>query len=450
MPTQAPTQPTTAAPTTTQPTKFPTTKSPTFPGQTSKHTNTVSSTTDTTPSNVSATSKAPTTMHPTTSAPSRVSESTNLPLDESPNTSLTAVTDDIKSDSDSMRSDPVNLSNFIVPSAVGIVVIAICVLIICCIKRRKDKKAFIMKHPMVVLIGIGKYDRNDIDNLPVDIDLKSLTQLFAKENLNYTVFQEYEDENHKMRWTQSKLKDYLKQQAQYLKYNMDKFDGLTVVSSSHGQKDYVITSDGKLFNKAAVHRIFSAYLEIREMPRLFLYDCCDGSNAYGKGAQTGSDGTEMTALNTSSYGKGKETDTVKDYEQDTTQLTSTYPSNYIVINQEDDEEKEMRISKNFEVKDVKSFMNLDIPWPKDSHNPDHRLAQIHAANDGFESAMHKEKGSYLLRFFVERVMGDINRKKSRFIYQIFDEIEDTLKSRQLPKTNYYNGTRYIKLEPNLH
>ena len=55
----------------------------------------------------------------------------------------------------------------------------------------------------VVLIGIGTYVKNQIDpdihghtlkDLPVNIDLENLTQLFAKHNLNYTVYQEYEQE----------------------------------------------------------------------------------------------------------------------------------------------------------------------------------------------------------------------------------------------------------------
>ena len=82
-------------------------------------------------------------------------------------------------------------------------------------------------------------------------------------------------------------------------------------------------------------------------------------------------------------------------------------------------------------------------------NPDFLLAEIHAANPGFESLIHEEKGSFMLSLFVEKVMGDINNNRSRFIYKIFDEIQDALESRQQLRCIYSNDARYISLKKNI-
>eukprot|EP01084_Bolivina_argentea_P216974 368472_1 len=62
-------------------------------------------------------------------------------------------------------------------------------------------------------------------------------------------------------------------------YNVEigKCDGLFVTISGHGYDSNIITSDYGLINKNLCHRIFSQYVVSREVPRVFLYDCCDGS-----------------------------------------------------------------------------------------------------------------------------------------------------------------------------
>ena len=347
--------------------------------------------------------------------------------------------------------NPDNANNYVLPLVVVSVIlfVVICIIIICVFKYKKhgiQTKAvqiedMIMSHPMVVLIGIGEYQRNPSDpdvhgerfvNLPVDIDLRNLSQLFAEENLNYEVFEEIEDEKHKIDWTQDELTGYLENTAQILNDNVSskKYDGLIVVISCHGKKDNICTSDYKLVNKVAVHRVFSAHFECRTVPRIFIYDCCDGSGEYGKGSFDYNDSEQSEVAKTSAK--------------------KPYPS-YSPLKQDDDnmdndiEAKHMEVSKAFEVEDVEE-QKAEI-WPVGSVNPDNLLAEIHASNVGFESLMHKEKGSYVIRKFVEKVSDDLRRRKSRYIFEIFDEIQEELKERQQIRYTYLNNTRYIKFRP---
>ena len=56
----------------------------------------------------------------------------------------------------------------------------------------------------------------------------------------------------------------------------DIYDGLVVLISCHGIKDYIVTSDYKRIDKNAIHRIFSAdYPQNRTIPRLFFYVVTD-------------------------------------------------------------------------------------------------------------------------------------------------------------------------------
>ena len=177
------------------------------------------------------------------------------------------------------------------------------------------------------------------------------------------------------------------------------------------------------------------------IPRLVIYDCNEyGSNEYGKGSHTD------LAIN---YHHEAKNSNKSQRQKPSIQMASA--SKYMAVNQEDEdlEEKEPVLSKMFTLEDVKAQPHVRATWAKGSRNPDNLLAEIHAANPGFESLMHKNKGSFMLRYFVEKVLQDIRSNKSRFIYQIFDEIQDLLKKRQQIKFLYYSDTRYIKLNRNL-
>merc|ERR1712003_280157 len=41
---------------------------------------------------------------------------------------------------------------------------------------------------------------------------------------------------------------------------------------------HIVTSDYMLIEKTIIHRLISSdYPEIREIPRIFIFDCCDGT-----------------------------------------------------------------------------------------------------------------------------------------------------------------------------
>ena len=56
------------------------------------------------------------------------------------------------------------------------------------------------------------------------------------------------------------------------------FDGLIVSFSCHGIGNNIVTSDYKLIDRTVIHRCISEqYPQIREIPRIFLFDACDGA-----------------------------------------------------------------------------------------------------------------------------------------------------------------------------
>merc|ERR1712129_491000 len=57
------------------------------------------------------------------------------------------------------------------------------------------------------------------------------------------------------------------------------YDALFLVLSGHGIKGSLITKDHKLLSKTEIHRMFSSQGNVRSrsVPRIFLFDCCDGS-----------------------------------------------------------------------------------------------------------------------------------------------------------------------------
>merc|ERR1712129_143423 len=57
------------------------------------------------------------------------------------------------------------------------------------------------------------------------------------------------------------------------------YDALFLVMGGHGIKGSLITKDHKLLSKTEIHRMFSSQGNVRSrsVPRIFLFDCCDGS-----------------------------------------------------------------------------------------------------------------------------------------------------------------------------
>ena len=84
-------------------------------------------------------------------------------------------------------------------------------------------------------------------------------------------------------------------------------------------------------------------------------------------------------------------------------------------------------------------------WYFGEKNPDYRLAQIHASNQGFQSKIRSDIGSYVISKMVDKIKTNIESNK-KFFYQILDEIQNELElsGKQLPVHIFFNGTGYIK------
>eukprot|EP01084_Bolivina_argentea_P103173 184831_1 len=288
-------------------------------------------------------------------------------------------------------------------------------------------KSEFITNPMCILLAVGEYDDEPdnpdpnipghVNNLEVDIDINNLSLLF-KDTLKYDCVPNDENNYTKIYWTQNEIINFLKQKAQIfannVKSNNDNenkknYDGLIVVVSGHGMDNKLITSDYKLISKDVFHRIFSSYYPVsREVPRIIIYDCCDGIEQ--------KKGIKKTLHNKTSTGD---------------------------------------IGKAFEIDDITNDKRNSIPvlWDRFSENPDHKLATIHAANLGFMANMNTVDGSYLINKFVHKTLDglDKNVEKQKFLHEIFDEIQHELgQNKQLPTFSFNNNTRYLKFIPNTY
>ena len=165
------------------------------------------------------------------------------------------------------------------------------------VKRIRFRKAMNVYNPLVLCIAIGKYgefvprDALDIDEVGgfmsdldgIQHDKDHMDDLFGN-RLGYDIFPlpVQNGERPKNKWTQKDLKDFLETKAKFLSANIGKgrcYDGLILIVSCHGISGYLCTSDYKIYSKVAVHRTFSMFSNLREIPRFILFDCCQGADA---------------------------------------------------------------------------------------------------------------------------------------------------------------------------
>merc|ERR1719361_1310411 len=103
--------------------------------------------------------------------------------------------------------------------------------------------------------------------------------------MNYEVHPSYDltaPNGIKMRWTKREIDDLLEQKSDELTNNIADYDGLVVIFSGHGKDDSIITSDGQLISKQHIYQYFTfsrKKIAVRSIPRLFIFDCCDGQYA---------------------------------------------------------------------------------------------------------------------------------------------------------------------------
>ena len=299
----------------------------------------------------------------------------------------------------------------VVPIIIGGCVLTACLLILTAIlcvnemkKRRLWREALQIRNGLIVSIAIGEYGnmprkrdvRGTLTNLPVGSDVQNLRSLADFLNFSFLTVPG------KMSWTKDEVTDFVKHDIPraFFDENGDaRFDGLIVSISSHGLGNNVISSDYKKVSRTMIHRIISdRYPEIREIPRIFMFDACDGARE-----------RKATAELTNEEGVNKKGSLARQQSR------------------------------------------TDTEWTAETKNPDYNTVVVHGANDGFVSLMKTNHvGSYLTYFFVKAVKQRIQRQERKGLEQLLTDIQNALhdSGKQLIRKEFFNNTATLRIEKN--
>jgi len=199
-----------------------------------------------------------------------------------------------------------------------------------------------------------------------------------------------------LRWTHQELKIFFESNAKYLSENIKSgkhYDGLIVVISCHGMEHHIVTSNQNLYSRLAIFRTFAWFPVLREIPRFFLFDCCSGGDAR----------VEVAA--------------------------------------NEDASKGVEVANIFDGARAKDW------WVGQDFNPNHRLARVDAANEGFVSKLNLDTGSYVVHQFYEKYCDALanHSKPTPFISEMFTAIQDDLQAagKQLPEAVWNADTKYL-------
>ena len=287
-------------------------------------------------------------------------------------------------------------------------------------------KSMVMRNPLVIMIPIGEYDKRlGYIDLPVKNDMLNVMKLFG-EQLGYDVYPQYnrtdlkkQNGNVKLHWTKNEVINLLTDRAQFLRQNLDVHDGLVLMMSCHGMNGSIISSDGHQIPKLFIHRIFSMdgnMAGVRNIPRLFVFDCCDGDFDQKKCEREMKD----------------EADIIGAMELETAKSSSLTTVTWV----------------------SPQWRKDSIPWAKNEHNPDYKLAVVHAANENFSSICRGDIGSYLIYLLVAKLSRNSKRwticRGRRYLGEILSEIQTLLemKGKQMIVPVCQSGTERIVFEKN--
>ena len=318
----------------------------------------------------------------------------------------------------------------------GIVLVIILVWIIRYYHQKR--KTIQVKNPMVICIGIGFYDReirtkdkeykgyaDDLDS-GIRKDIDNAISLFVnvfKYDIFPRMYENQDIDNYKAFWEKKELIKFLEARS----FDLDQlsYDGLIVLISCHGIDEKILTSDYGLISKTDIHRIFSKSGKSRDIPRMFIFDCCSG---------------------------------IKERETETRYQMERISDNEDVSSSSSEEEEEemdasMTSSSMDKIKEIGKTANINITraktvaWAYDESNPDHKLILINAANPGFQSKLDTERGSYAMTKIMDKLRDNVlNNNNGKFLYKITDEVQSELhdiEKKQLI-TCTYNQARYVK------
>eukprot|EP01083_Nonionella_stella_P302073 1039957_1 len=308
-------------------------------------------------------------------------------------------------------------------------------------EREKEELTTYVRNPLVLFVGISQYDEAptnpQVDGFfrsldGIDVDARNVNRLFG-DQLNYTVF----PKDSQLKWSGEQLMAFLTEKADLLESNVRTiYDGLVVILSCHGITDHIVTSDYKTIKKSAVHRLFTAQKpKSREIPRVFIFDCCDGADTREAGVlrdEEESDEEQLKAV-------------VKPENPGHVALASDqYP-----VRPKREGLRKVDSAKNIE-RALSTNAGTAGSWLEEEKNPDYQLITIYAANEGFQSKLDIHKGSYVITEFVERMSQNVENGNQKWIFEVFDEIQSVLhrKGKQLTDNKYNNNMRYLKFVRN--
>eukprot|EP01083_Nonionella_stella_P174939 607794_1 len=308
-------------------------------------------------------------------------------------------------------------------------------------EREKEELTTYVRNPLVLFVGISQYDEAptnpQVDGFfrsldGIDVDARNVNRLFG-DQLNYTVF----PKDSQLKWSGEQLMAFLTEKADLLESNVRTiYDGLVVILSCHGITDHIVTSDYKTIKKSAVHRLFTAQKpKSREIPRVFIFDCCDGADTREAGVlrdEEESDEEQLKAV-------------VKPENPGHVALASDqYP-----VRPKREGLRKVDSAKNIE-RALSTNAGTAGSWLEEEKNPDYQLITIYAANEGFQSKLDIHKGSYVITEFVERMSQNVENGNQKWIFEVFDEIQSVLhrKGKQLTDNKYNNNMRYLKFMRN--
>eukprot|EP01083_Nonionella_stella_P276802 940870_1 len=344
-------------------------------------------------------------------------------------------------------------------------------------KRRARLEALTtyIHNPMVIFVGIAVYEERPDDPQVeghfrdlggIDVDSRHVTELFG-DKLNYDVF----PKQLKVQWTLNEMMEFLKDKADSLESNVNTvYDGLLVVLSCHGVTDNVVTSDYQTIKKSAIHRLFTSDKpENRQIPRLFIYDCCDGADDYEIGtfrceSENESESREVAIAHAVPKSSTKEEcDTVTLQSKGTKNArrrgdirqTSTvqHKGSKNARHQSDVRQTSARVAGEDEVKIQHKNVEFatisgqtDGLWLHNEQNPDFRLVTIHAANEGFQSKLDIVTGSYVVTAFTEKMSDNVDNENKKWLFEICDDIQSELHSqgKQHTVNTFNDNMRYLK------
>eukprot|EP01083_Nonionella_stella_P275409 935266_1 len=334
---------------------------------------------------------------------------------------------------------------------IGVVVSYVCV---SHTKRKRNKEALTtyIQNAMVIFIGIAEYEYEpshpEVDgycaNLDgIDVDEQNVNHFFGT-TLNYNIVSKHVQT--KCAWKLEELRNFLEENAEELHSNVGTiYDGLVVILSSHGIKDYVVTSDYKKIAKTEIHRIFTVNKpQNRTIPRVFLFDCCDGPNVKQVGIVRGENDDDAAAkgVDTGQSVELVEPNQTKDSDDDA----------MVDLERPRVSGKAQSLEENPEFVLQASIPSADDegPWLESEMNPDFQLVTIYAANEGFQSILNSNKGSYAIMKFIQKMNENQQNGNKKWLFEICDEIQSELHShgKQHTVNKFNDGMRYLKFKRN--